>query len=563
MVSQPIFEYLVDDFTDPVVDGVAIAGEELVDIVFAGSCRLAGNGQLLLCHTSTVPLEFVGVGHANPPARRRVIPTPHLSDLLADLLASARLRSCRRNSVRQGTPRPALTERESGDELTGNTAQYVHDGDGDGDGDGAGTPTPDLTVPRSPLRALTSSALWRVCAHLALDGVMATAGLVVLTVLGTGLCAVPFGLVGLPVSVAAGWALYRLAALERLRFAVTSGVRISEPPQPPCSWRSFQSMVALARSRCTWRLITYFTLLTGVSMVTTVGVALVWAVPLMLVLLPAYYRFLPRGQVGVGPWILAGLPSMLLIAALALLFGAFVSPLLVRPLMALDLFLGRTLLSRPPGMELMERVKDLTESRARVVDAAEAERRRIERDLHDGAQQRLVAMSMTLGRASSRLKKSGDEMTGKLVEDVRRETLYTITELRNLARGLHPPVLTDRGLEAALSAVIALAPVPVRLDVEAEPRPSATVEAVAYFTVSEALTNVAKHARASRAWVNIRREGDLLTMTIGDDGQGGADPARGSGLSGLEGRISAVDGRLRIDSPVGGPTVIEVEIPCG
>ncbi|MDF2267161.1 sensor domain-containing protein [Streptomyces coacervatus] len=416
---------------------------------------------------------------------------------------------------------------------------------------------------RNPLRALTSPALWLVCAHLALDGVMAMAGLAVLTVLGAGLCLVPFGLVGVPVTVAAGWALYRLAALERMRFAIASGARISEPPEPPWSWRSLESIVVLLRSRCTWRLVTYFILLTGVSWVTTVGVALVWAVPLMLVLLPVYYQLLPHGQVGIGPWVLGGLPSVLLVAALALFFGACVSPLLVRPLMALDAFLGRTLLSRPAGMELMERVRDLTASRARVVDAAEAERKRIERDLHDGAQQRLVAMSMTLGRASSRLRKSGDMVTGELVEDVRRETLYTITELRNLARGLHPPVLTDRGLEAALSAVIALAPVPVRLEVDAEPRPSATVEAVAYFTVTEALTNVAKHARADRAWVEIKREGDLLTMTIGDDGQGGADPARGSGLSGLAGRISGVDGRLRVDSPVGGPTVIEVEIPCG
>ncbi|GAA3036693.1 hypothetical protein GCM10020000_12910 [Streptomyces olivoverticillatus] len=231
--------------------------------------------------------------------------------------------------------------------------------------------------------------------------------------------------------------------------------------------------------------------------------------------------------------------------------------------MALDLALGRALLSRPRGMELVQRVKDLTESRAKVVDAAEAERKRIERDLHDGAQQRLVAMSITLGRATSRLKKSGDETTQKLVEDVRRETLHAITELRNLARGLHPPVLTDRGLEAALSAVAALAPVPVRLDVQVDPRPSATVEAVAYFMVTEALTNVAKHANASRAWVEIRRDDDQLNIKIGDDGQGGADPTRGSGLADLEGRVSGVDGRLRISSPVGGPTVIEVDIPCG
>lgn len=132
---------------------------------------------------------------------------------------------------------------------------------------------------------------------------------------------------------------------------------------------------------------------------------------------------------------------------MALLVGAVLSPLIVKLLLALDTALAVALLSRPRGVELEQRVIDLTESRARVMEAAEAERKRIERDLHDGAQQRLVAMSITLGRASSRLKKSGDHETNKLVEDVRRETLSTIAELRNLARGLHPPVLTDRGLE--------------------------------------------------------------------------------------------------------------------
>lgn len=440
--------------------------------------------------------------------------------------------------------------------MTENTAGHVHD-------DRTHTRSADAMIPRNPLRALTSPALWRACAHLATDGLVAIAGLAVLTVLGAGICGIPLGLVGLPVTVAAGWALFRLAAFERSRFAITSGVAITEPPQPPWSWRSLESVVTFARSRCTWQLIAYFTLLTGVAWVTTIGVALIWAAPLMLALLPVYCHFLPSGEAAVGPWVVGSLPTTLLVSLVALLFGAFVSPLLVRPLMALDLALGRALLSRPRGMELVQRVKDLTESRAKVVDAAEAERKRIERDLHDGAQQRLVAMSITLGRATSRLKKSGDETTQKLVEDVRRETLHAITELRNLARGLHPPVLTDRGLEAALSAVAALAPVPVRLDVQVDPRPSATVEAVAYFMVTEALTNVAKHANASRAWVEIRRDDDQLNIKIGDDGQGGADPTRGSGLAGLEGRVSGVDGRLRISSPVGGPTVIEVDIPCG
>ncbi|MFG2720102.1 sensor domain-containing protein [Streptomyces sp. NPDC048416] len=410
---------------------------------------------------------------------------------------------------------------------------------------------------------MTSAALWRAGAHLAMDGVVAVAGLVVLTVLGTGLCALPIGLVGLPVTVAAAWALHRLAAFERTRFSVACGVTLTEPPQPPWSWRSLRTVVEIVRSRCTWHLVGYFVLLLGVSWVTTLGVALIWALPLVLALLPVYRGFLPTGEAGFGAWLVSGFPTSLLVSVMAALFGAFASPALVRALMALDLALGTALLSRPRGTELADRVKVLTESRARVVDAAAAERKRIERDLHDGAQQRLVAMSITLGRATSRLRKSGDEATKQLVEDARRETLEAVRELRDLARGLHPPVLTDRGLEAALSGVAALAPVPVRLDVRVDPRPSPTVEAVAYFIVAEALTNVAKHAHASRAWVEVRRDAGHLRMRIGDDGQGGADPARGSGLTGLAGRALAVDGRLHIDSPAGGPTVIGVDLPCG
>ncbi|WP_416237111.1 sensor histidine kinase [Streptomyces sp. RB17] len=241
----------------------------------------------------------------------------------------------------------------------------------------------------------------------------------------------------------------------------------------------------------------------------------------------------------------------------------FVSPLLVRALLAVDTALARTLLAPPRDLELSQRVEELTESRAQLVAAVEAERRRIERDLHDGAQQRLVAVSMALGRAVSRLRRSGDDGTRQIVEQARADAREAITELRDLARGLHPPVLTDRGLAAALSAVAARAPVPVTVDVQVEPRPSAAVEAVAYFVVTEALTNVAKHAQADRAWVEIRRSGDRLTVTIGDDGRGGADPGGGSGLAGLAARVAGVDGRLNVTSPPGGPTLIKVDMQCG
>ena len=186
----------------------------------------------------------------------------------------------------------------------------------------------------------------------------------------------------------------------------------------------------------------------------------------------------------------------------------------------------------------------------------------MERDLHDGAQQQLVAMSMTVGRLGSRLKRSGgDAESLALVEQAQTEVQTAISELRDLTRGLHPPVLTDRGLDAALSAVAARCPVPVALEVELPVRPSLTVESIAYFVVSEALTNVAKHAGAQRAAVRIERRATRSTSASGTTATVARSrpPGRDGGLAD---RVAGVDGRLRVDSPVGGPTLLEVELPC-
>ncbi|MET8288696.1 histidine kinase [Streptomyces sp. NPDC048448] len=213
--------------------------------------------------------------------------------------------------------------------------------------------------------------------------------------------------------------------------------------------------------------------------------------------------------------------------------------------------------------ELTRRVADLAESRAGVVDAADAERRRIERDLHDGAQQRLVALAVNLGLAKATL---GDlpEDARKVIDEAHREAKEAISELNDLVRGLHPAVLEDRGLDAALSGVAARLPLPVRLSVSLERRPSPTVEAVAYFVVSETLTNVVKHARASRADVTVEQTRGRLSIAITDDGVGGADPSgvSGTGLAGLAQRVASVDGTFSCRSPLGGPTVVTVELPC-
>jgi signal transduction histidine kinase len=241
-------------------------------------------------------------------------------------------------------------------------------------------------------------------------------------------------------------------------------------------------------------------------------------------------------------------------------------PWAARLVRALDARAAAALLGPNRARELQRRVESLAESRSEVVDAADAERRRIERDLHDGAQQRLVSMAMNLGLAKRMLRGlPAEEQAARamtVIDEAHLEAQAAIAELRDLVRGLHPVVLEDRGLDAALSGIAARAPFPVRLLVELSARPAPAVEAVAYFVVSEALANIAKHARASRAEVSVRQSGPRITITVTDDGIGGADPAKGTGLAGLRQRAASVDGTLTMTSPLGGPTVLTVELPC-
>jgi signal transduction histidine kinase len=212
--------------------------------------------------------------------------------------------------------------------------------------------------------------------------------------------------------------------------------------------------------------------------------------------------------------------------------------------------------------QIDERVTQLETSRAAAVDSAESERRRIERDLHDGAQQRLVALAMDLGAARERLE-SDPEGGRALVAEAHEEAKAALRELRDLVRGIHPVILEDRGLDAALSAVVARVPVPVTLQVDVAERPSPVIESAAYFVVAEALTNVARHAQASEAHVAIVRAADRMVIEVRDDGVGGADPARGTGLDGLRNRVAALGGTLDVISPTGGPTTLLATLPVG
>jgi signal transduction histidine kinase len=209
---------------------------------------------------------------------------------------------------------------------------------------------------------------------------------------------------------------------------------------------------------------------------------------------------------------------------------------------------------------LRERVDDLRDARARIIAAADAERRRIERDLHDGAQQRMVSLAVKLGLAEARIGTDDDE-AARLIAEAREEAQLAVKELRELARGIHPAVLSDRGLRPALEALAARAPVPVDVTgVPDDPLPR-PVEAAVYFVTAEALTNVAKYAQAGAASVALSIADDCVRVEIRDDGVGGADSSAGSGVAGLCDRVEALDGELTVDSPPGVGTTVTAEIP--
>ena len=225
-------------------------------------------------------------------------------------------------------------------------------------------------------------------------------------------------------------------------------------------------------------------------------------------------------------------------------------------------FLGGLLRSHVARLdaELRAHVEELRASRARLVQAGDAERRRLERDLHDGAQSRLVGLAVLLSHVRRHV--DADAEAAALVDRAQSELKTSLAELRELARGIHPAVLTERGLETALSALASRAPVPVTIEADGGQRLPGAVEIAAYFVVSEALANVAKYSQATEASVAVRRENGRVTVDVADDGVGGADPARGSGLRGLADRVAALDGTLSVESPAGRGTRLHVEIPC-
>jgi len=263
-----------------------------------------------------------------------------------------------------------------------------------------------------------------------------------------------------------------------------------------------------------------------------------------------WYGFIPVGD-QLSALGAAGLGAVLIVA------GVRYDPAILR---VHGLF-TRVFLAPDHERELQMRIERLQESRADAVDVSAAELLRIERDLHDGAQARLVAVGMSLGTIE-RLLRTNPEKAAQLVAETRKSSVEALEELRQLVRGIHPPVLAERGLGDAVRALALRSPVRCEAGIEPIGRMAAPVEAAAYFSVSEMLTNVAKHAQAERVWIDMRHEEGMLRITVTDDGRGGADPEGGSGLAGIERRLGAFDGILAVNSPPGGPTTVTIELPC-
>ncbi len=413
---------------------------------------------------------------------------------------------------------------------------------------------PAVTVLSRPFRAST----WRELAYLLLGGVTGTIAFA--EVLGTVIaCAVLLiTLVGVFLFLLKAYLDRGLAGVERWRAGFLLGERIDGRYRATEGTTLWRRVGVVAGDPQTWRDFLWLVLLAPIGFGMAVAAAVLWAVPAYLLTLPLWWWAVPHSalpDLGAG-WTADTWPRV------ALLFAAGVAAFFIVPWICAGLARGQALLARAllrPSAS--SRVGELERSRAAVVRTEEADRRRLERDLHDGVQARLVALALDLGLARDKLERGDAAAAEGLLAEAHAEAKDTLAELRELVRGVHPPILADRGLDAALSALAGRSPLPVRVAVDVGRLPAA-VEGAAYFVVAEALANAAKHSGASRCDVRVTGSDGRVIVEVADDGAGGARVGAGSGLTGLVDRVEALDGTFRVASPPGGPTLLVAEIPC-
>ncbi|MEU4832412.1 sensor histidine kinase [Streptosporangium sp. NPDC023615] len=406
-----------------------------------------------------------------------------------------------------------------------------------------------MPTPWTRISAHWSARTWMRTVHLVSGASLALLGVAALSALAAAAVLLVWTVVVPVAALLLFFVVVRLLTrVQRSRFATFLDVDIAPVPCRPLSRNPLRRLLQETRTWSAWRRLGYHLLTVPINGIGALSVVGAWSSALITAVLAVRHWVLAETWQSVG-----------FVFASGILFIA--APWVARGFTALDVIAAEALLGPSLSDQLVLRVETLRESRAGMVDAADAERRRIERDLHDGTQQRLVSLAMNLGMARATLTDL-PEPAREVIVRAHEEAKLALRELRDVVRGLHPAVLDEQGLDAALSGLAARAPFPVRLRADLSGRTAPTVEAVAFFVVSEALTNIAKHARASGAEVVVGRDGDVLRLSVHDDGVGGADPDLGSGLRGLAGRVASVDGILDVDSPPGGPTTIRVELPC-
>jgi signal transduction histidine kinase len=405
-----------------------------------------------------------------------------------------------------------------------------------------------------------ASRVWKTIAHLSLDPWIAIVNVVVCSVGLSLVCAFAITVVGGAAVLAATLAVTSvLARFERRRAAELLGASIVAPAYKKGPHR-FGWIGNMVTDRARWKELAYSFVQSIIGPTLFSLMVAAWAGALALITLPLYIQALPGDTAHL---LITDIKSGRRIAAatavgLALLVAA---PFLTLLFGRIEAALVRSLLGTNRTAELEAEVVEVSARRSAAVDAAEAERRRIERDLHDGAQQRLVALGMTLGLAREKMD-SDPEQARALMDEAHADAKAAMVELRSIARGIHPAVLDDRGLDAALSAIAAKAPVPVSINVNLPKRMGVTLEGAAYYVVAESLTNMAKHANATHASIDIGVHDGKLLVAVSDNGRGGAEVRPDGGLAGLRDRVAALGGTLAVSSPAGGPTTVKVDMPC-
>ncbi|HEX8859530.1 MAG TPA: sensor domain-containing protein [Actinomycetes bacterium] len=374
--------------------------------------------------------------------------------------------------------------------------------------------------------------------------------------------AVPVG-VGVPLALGVLAAVRGFTGLHRRRVARILGTAVERPYRPAAGGGLVARLRRAAGDPATWRDLAWLPLDATVGVVLRLASLALLLGGLGCLAFPLFWPALPAsaqpywvGLVPVGDQAGANLVPLQGVVVLLLWWG--LTPWLMR----MDALLTRALLAPTERSRLTSRVRELAQTRAETVDTQAAELRRIERDLHDGVQARLVALGMSLGMAEEAVARD-PEAARSLLAEAQRSTGQALAELRQVVRGIHPPVLADRGIDGAVRALALRGPLPTEVEIDLpDGRLPPPVESAAYFAVAEALTNVAKHSQATRAWVRLRHAHGRLRVEVGDDGKGGADPGGGSGLRGIRRRLAPFDGTLELASPPGGPTILTMELPC-